>query len=188
MLIIVIGLKDVYFNKAQTIKHNFPVVGHFRYMLEKIGPELRQYIVSSNREEMPFNSKYKARRITCEKTRTNDGPVVVESSCKPNQNTVAEQASPSSMRVYQPGKFQRARAFHFEQGVQRGEKHYNHFVVIALENKKKIKKTKARRSFTPQLNDWFTVGDNRCRLEERDFARRADLVPLPVRDSRRVFV
>ncbi len=38
-----------------TIKHNFPVVGHLRYLLEKIGPELRQYWVANDKEEMPFN-------------------------------------------------------------------------------------------------------------------------------------
>lgn len=53
--IVVIAIKDIFFNRAHTIKHNFPVVGHLRYMLEKIGPELRQYIVSNNREELPFN-------------------------------------------------------------------------------------------------------------------------------------
>ncbi len=37
------------------ILRNFPVVGHFRYMLEKIGPELRQYIVTDNDEERPFS-------------------------------------------------------------------------------------------------------------------------------------
>ncbi|GAG09055.1 unnamed protein product, partial [marine sediment metagenome] len=33
----------------------FPVIGHFRYWLESIGPELRQYIVTSNTEERPFS-------------------------------------------------------------------------------------------------------------------------------------
>ncbi|MDX2302056.1 MAG: FMN-binding glutamate synthase family protein [Microscillaceae bacterium] len=42
-------------NKRQTIKHNFPVIGRIRYFLESIGPELRQYIVANNREELPFN-------------------------------------------------------------------------------------------------------------------------------------
>lgn len=41
--------------KKHTIRNNFPLVGHFRYMLESIGPELRQYIVANNREELPFN-------------------------------------------------------------------------------------------------------------------------------------
>ena len=51
----VVAIRDVFFNKRHTITHNFPVVGHFRYMLESIGPELRQYIVANNREELPFN-------------------------------------------------------------------------------------------------------------------------------------
>ena len=37
------------------IIRNFPVVGHARYFLERFGPELRQYIVTSNDEERPFS-------------------------------------------------------------------------------------------------------------------------------------
>lgn len=36
------------------LKRNFPVVANARYLLERIGPELRQYIVTSNDEERPF--------------------------------------------------------------------------------------------------------------------------------------
>ncbi len=41
--------------RKHAIMHNFPIIGHFRYWLEVIGPELRQYIVTSNNEERPFN-------------------------------------------------------------------------------------------------------------------------------------
>lgn len=41
--------------KRHAILRNFPVVGHFRYLIEKIGPELRQYIVADNDEELPFS-------------------------------------------------------------------------------------------------------------------------------------
>ncbi|MEK9500825.1 FMN-binding glutamate synthase family protein [Gemmatimonadota bacterium DH-20] len=41
--------------RKHAILRNFPVIGHFRYMLETIGPELRQYIVTSNDEERPFS-------------------------------------------------------------------------------------------------------------------------------------
>ena len=37
------------------ILRNFPVIGHFRYIFEAIGPELRQYIVTNNDEERPFS-------------------------------------------------------------------------------------------------------------------------------------
>ena len=35
--------------RKHTILRNFPIVGHFRYWLEHIGPELRQYIVQVRR-------------------------------------------------------------------------------------------------------------------------------------------
>ena len=41
--------------KQHAILRNFPVVGHLRYQLERFGPELRQYIVTSNDEERPFS-------------------------------------------------------------------------------------------------------------------------------------
>ncbi|MBC7387622.1 MAG: FMN-binding glutamate synthase family protein [Opitutaceae bacterium] len=53
--LVLVAIHDIFVQKRHTIKHNFPVVGHLRYLLEKIGPELRQYIVANNREELPFN-------------------------------------------------------------------------------------------------------------------------------------
>ena len=41
--------------RRHTILRNFPVIGHLRFMLEGIGPELRQYIVTDNNEERPFS-------------------------------------------------------------------------------------------------------------------------------------
>ncbi len=41
--------------KRHAILRNFPIIGHFRYLLESVGPELRQYIVTDNNEERPFS-------------------------------------------------------------------------------------------------------------------------------------
>ncbi len=41
--------------RKHAILRNFPVVGHLRFVLERFGPELRQYIVTSNDEERPFS-------------------------------------------------------------------------------------------------------------------------------------
>ncbi len=41
--------------RRHAILRNFPIIGHFRYWLEAVGPELRQYIVTSNNEERPFS-------------------------------------------------------------------------------------------------------------------------------------
>ena len=51
---IIIGVHDL-FQSKHAILRNFPLIGHFRYLTEKIGPELRQYIVANDKEEMPFN-------------------------------------------------------------------------------------------------------------------------------------
>ena len=48
-----VGLRDV-FQRKHALLRNFPVLGHARYLLETIGPELRQYIVAANDEERPF--------------------------------------------------------------------------------------------------------------------------------------
>ena len=37
--------------RKHAILRNFPIIGHFRYWLEAVGPELRQYIVTGNDEE-----------------------------------------------------------------------------------------------------------------------------------------
>ncbi|WP_455169243.1 FMN-binding glutamate synthase family protein [Aegicerativicinus sediminis] len=50
----IVAIWDI-LQRKHTILHNFPIVGHFRYWLESIGPELRQYLVANNREELPFN-------------------------------------------------------------------------------------------------------------------------------------
>lgn len=43
------------FQRDHAILRNFPIIGHFRYLFEMVGPELRQYIVTSNNEEKPFS-------------------------------------------------------------------------------------------------------------------------------------
>ncbi len=53
----VLGLIFLYdvIQKKHAILRNFPIIGHFRYLFETIGPELRQYIVTNNNEERPFS-------------------------------------------------------------------------------------------------------------------------------------
>ncbi len=58
-LLLILALRDIFQNK-HTIQHNFPIVGHLRYMIEKVGPEFRQYIVANNREELPFNRQQRS--------------------------------------------------------------------------------------------------------------------------------
>lgn len=55
IFLVIVAFHDIFINKKHIILHNFPVVGHIRYFLEGIGPELRQYIIAQDREELPFN-------------------------------------------------------------------------------------------------------------------------------------
>jgi glutamate synthase domain-containing protein 2 len=41
--------------RRHALLRNFPVIGHGRYLVETIGPELRQYVVAGNDEERPFS-------------------------------------------------------------------------------------------------------------------------------------
>ncbi len=52
--LVVVGSYDLVQRKHALLR-NFPLVGHLRYLLEAIGPELRQYIVTDNDAEKPFS-------------------------------------------------------------------------------------------------------------------------------------
>src|SRR4051812_43357357 len=41
--------------RRHALLRNFPIVGHARYLIEAVGPELRQYVVAGNDEERPFS-------------------------------------------------------------------------------------------------------------------------------------
>ncbi len=60
VIVIVVGVAAItaiydITQKRHAILRNFPIVGHFRFFLESVGPELRQYIVTDNDEERPFS-------------------------------------------------------------------------------------------------------------------------------------
>ncbi len=54
VFLIAVAVYDVLQTKKAVLR-NFPIIGHFRYLFEAVGPELRQYIVTSNDEERPFS-------------------------------------------------------------------------------------------------------------------------------------
>lgn len=48
------GLYDMYQSK-KTIRRNFPLLGRMRYLLESLGPEMRQYFIETDTAGKPFN-------------------------------------------------------------------------------------------------------------------------------------
>lgn len=57
--LILIGVIDV-MQTRQAIRRNFPVIGHGRYLLEKIRPEIMQYFVETDTEGRPINRIYRS--------------------------------------------------------------------------------------------------------------------------------
>lgn len=53
-LLLVVGVYDLA-QTSHSILRNYPVLGHLRFLLEDVGPELRQYIVEDNLDGRPFN-------------------------------------------------------------------------------------------------------------------------------------
>ncbi len=54
-----IGMSDV-LQKKQAIRRNFPIIGHGRYLLEKIRPEIMQYFVETDTEGRPINRIFRS--------------------------------------------------------------------------------------------------------------------------------
>lgn len=54
-----IGTVDL-LQKKSTLRRNYPVLAHFRYGLESIGPEMRQYFIESDIAETPFSRQQRA--------------------------------------------------------------------------------------------------------------------------------
>jgi len=59
LLLFGLGLYDI-FQTQHAILRNFPVIGHFRYLFEKIRPEIQQYFVESNTDGRPFSRNLRA--------------------------------------------------------------------------------------------------------------------------------
>ena len=53
-LLSLVGLVD-YTQDRQAIRRNYPVIAHFRFFFEFIRPEIRQYFIEADREELPFS-------------------------------------------------------------------------------------------------------------------------------------
>src|SRR4051794_16945712 len=55
VLLFVVGAIYDLVQTRHSVTRTFPIIGHLRFVLEGIGPELRQYIVTDNNAELPFS-------------------------------------------------------------------------------------------------------------------------------------
>lgn len=54
-----LGTRDI-LQRRHTVSRNYPILAHFRYFLESIGPEIRQYFIESDTEAMPFSREQRS--------------------------------------------------------------------------------------------------------------------------------
>ncbi len=57
--LVVLGYNDVR-QTSRSILRNYPVIGHMRYLLEFVRPELRQYFIESDNEAAPFSRQQRS--------------------------------------------------------------------------------------------------------------------------------
>lgn len=54
-----LGVWDIAQTRS-TLRRNYPILAHFRYGLESIGPEMRQYFIESDTAEVPYSRQQRA--------------------------------------------------------------------------------------------------------------------------------
>lgn len=57
--LVVLGFNDMR-QTSRSILRNYPVIGHMRYLLEFVRPELRQYFIESDNEAAPFSRQQRS--------------------------------------------------------------------------------------------------------------------------------
>jgi glutamate synthase domain-containing protein 2 len=68
-----LGLWDLRQTKSAVLR-NYPVIGHLRFMLEKIRPEIRQYFLESDTEATPFSRSQRSLAYARAKDETDKRP------------------------------------------------------------------------------------------------------------------
>ncbi len=69
----VLGFWDLKQSKSSILR-NYPVIGHLRFMLEKIRPEMRQYFIESDNEATPFSRSQRSLAYARAKGETDKRP------------------------------------------------------------------------------------------------------------------
>ncbi|AXC50544.1 FMN-binding glutamate synthase family protein [Paracoccus suum] len=58
-LLFLVGVYDLA-QRRHAVLRNYPVIGHLRFILESFRPEIRQYLIEGDRDEVPFSREARA--------------------------------------------------------------------------------------------------------------------------------
>jgi glutamate synthase domain-containing protein 2 len=95
-LLAAVAIYDVT-QRRHAILRSFPIIGHFRYWLEAVGPELRQYIVTGNDEERPFSRDQRRWVYASAKQENNYFGFGTDNDLEQSANTIIIKHSPFPM-------------------------------------------------------------------------------------------
>jgi glutamate synthase domain-containing protein 2 len=59
LALVAVGVHDL-LQTRRAVLRNYPILGHFRYLFEGIRPEIRQYLIEGDTEELPFSRQQRA--------------------------------------------------------------------------------------------------------------------------------
>jgi glutamate synthase domain-containing protein 2 len=59
LLFALLGLRDL-LQRQSSVLRNYPLIGHLRFLLELIRPEIRQYFIESDNVETPFSRQQRS--------------------------------------------------------------------------------------------------------------------------------
>jgi glutamate synthase domain-containing protein 2 len=59
LALVAVGIHDL-LQTRRAVLRNYPILGHFRYLFEAIRPEIRQYLIEGDTEELPFSRQQRA--------------------------------------------------------------------------------------------------------------------------------
>lgn len=76
-LLFILGIHDI-FQTKHTILRNFPLLGHMRYLLELIGPEINQYFVEDDTDGKPIDRNHRTYIYSRAKLETDTHPFGTE--------------------------------------------------------------------------------------------------------------
>ena len=102
-VLVAIMLHDVA-QRRHAIPRNYPVIGHLRYLLEKVDPELRQYIVTGNNEERPFSRDQRSCVYTSSKRQNNYSGFGTDDELELSPNYMIIKHSAFPLKSVHPGE------------------------------------------------------------------------------------
>lgn len=105
-----VGLNDMR-QTRHSVRRNYPILGHARWIIERIRPEVRQYLMESDRDGRPFSRRQRTLVYARSKGETSEGAFGTQEDVYEeghefigHTNRPAEAADPSTFRIDIGGK------------------------------------------------------------------------------------